>query len=222
MMRGHIFRLLILWGLVCGQAVMAEPDAGKFHEGSQYQRIVPPLPVTGQRDRVEVVEMFFYACPHCRELEPKMKHWLENKPQVDFRRVPAILGPNWAEQARAYYIARELGRLEELHQALFREIHEEGRQIYNQYAVVEFFVRHGVPREKVLELYYSDPVLKALNEARVKTVKSGLRGVPAVIVNGTYKTAPYFVHNQEEMLEVLDSLVEKERQKKRVAENVSQ
>ncbi len=221
-MRGRLFRLVLLWMLACAQAAMAAADSEKFHEGSQYQRISPPQPLTEEHDRVEVVEMFFYACPHCRELEPKIQRWLEKRPYVDFQRMPAILGPGWAEQARAYYIARALGRLEELHQAMFREIHEEGKQIYNKYAVVEFFVRHGVPREKVLELYYSDPVMEAVNEARVKTVKFGLRGVPAVIVNGTYKTAPYFVHNQEEMLEVLDSLVDKERQKKRVAKNSSQ
>ena len=66
-------------------------------------------------------------------------------------------------------------------------------------------------RQKVLDLYRSPEVAASVNEARVKTVKYGLRGVPAVIVNGKFKTAPYFVRNQEEMLKVLESLVENER-----------
>lgn len=218
MKRDCRLRWFVLLMLVCVQAVFAEPVEERFHEGAQYQRIDPPLPLTAHKNKVEVVEMFFYACPHCNELEPKMQHWLKDKPYIDFHRMPAIVGPSWADQARAYYMARELGRLDELHPALFRAIHEDGKQIYNEYAVIDFFVRHGVKREKALELYYSDEILEAVSEARVKTIKYGLRGVPAVIVNGKFKTAPYFVRSQEEMFEVLDSLVEKEREQQRVAD----
>lgn len=208
----------VLLVLACGQSVFAGLGEDRFHEGAQYQRIDPPLPLTGHENKVEVVEMFFYACPHCNELEPKMQRWLKDKPYIDFHRMPAIVGPSWADQARAYYMAGELGRLDELHPLLFKAIHEDGKQMYNEYAVIDFFVNHGVTREKALELYYSNEILEAVNDARIKTIKYGLRGVPAVIVNGKYKTAPYFVHNQEEMFEVLDSLVEKERKQKTVAD----
>jgi len=207
----------IAWLTLCvlvfyGQGLMAEP-VEKFQEGLQYQRIDPPQPVTEPQGKVKVVEMFFYACPHCYTLEPKMQRWLKDKPYIDFQRIPAIVGPSWADQARAFYMARELGRLDELHPALFKAIHKDGKQIYNEFAVIDFFVKHGVPRDKALALYASKKIQAAVNEARVMTVKFGLRGVPAVIVNGRYKTAPFFVHNQEEMLEVLNTLVEKFRNK---------
>jgi len=207
------YRLILSILMVCayGQSVFAGSVADRFHEGSQYQRINPPSPLTGHKNKVEVVEMFFYACPHCYTMDSKIQQWLKDKPYVDFHRVPAIVGPTWADQARAYYVAKALGKLDQLHEAMFKAIHEEGKQIYNEYAVVEFFTGQGEDREKVLELYRSPEIAASVNEARLKTVKYGLRGVPAVIVNGKFKTAPYFVRNQEEMLEVLDSLVGKER-----------
>jgi len=208
---------LVLCLLVCGQPVLAESAAERFHEGGQYQRIDPPLPLTELTDKVEVVEMFFYACTHCYEMEPKMRQWLKDKPYVDFHRLPAIVGPSWVDQARAFYMIEELKGGEAMHQALFKAIHEDGKQIYNEFGVIEFFTSQGVDRQKVLDLYRSPETAASVNEARVRTVKYGLRGVPAVIVNGKFKTAPFFVRNQAEMFEVLDSLVAKERKQQTVA-----
>jgi thiol:disulfide interchange protein DsbA len=196
-----------------GQSLWADPPADRFTEGQQYQRIDPPRPLTEHRDRIEVVEMFLYACPHCYEMEPAMREWLKDKPDVEFLRVPAIVGPSWADQARAFYIVEQLKGGEQMHQALFRAIHEDGKQMYNEYAVVDFLVSQGVDRDRAVALYRSPETAAGVNKARIDTVKYGLKGVPAVIVNGEFKTAPYFVHNQAEMFEVLDSLLKKERQK---------
>jgi len=184
-----------------------------YREGLEYHRVEPPLPLSdhSEQGRVEVVEMFFYACPPCYELDPKLKQWLEDKPYIDFHRMPAIVGPTWADQARAYYMAEQLGDAEKLHQALFKAIHEDGEQVYNQYAIMKFFTGQGYDSKKIDELYFSQQIADRVNEARVRTVKYGLRGVPAVIVNGKFVTAPYFVRNQEEMLKVLEELVNTER-----------
>lgn len=190
----------------------AEPTRS-YREGLEYHRVEPPLPLSDQREqgRVEVVEVFFYACPHCYELDPRLKQWLEDKPYVDFKRMPAIIGPTWADQARAFYMAEKLGDAEKLHQALFKAIHEDGDQVYNEYAIMKFFTTQGFDAKQIDELYYSQEIADRVNEARIRTVKYGLRGVPAVIVNGKFKTAPYFVRNQEEMLKVLEELVDMER-----------
>ena len=207
------YRLILSILMLCayGQSVFAASSADRFHEGSQYQRINPPSPLSGHKNKVEVVEMFFYACPHCYTMDAKLQQWLKDKPYVDFHRIPAIVGPGWADQARAFYIMKELGKFDQMHKALFKAIHEDGKQIYNEYSVVDFFVQQGVDRQKAINLYLSPETAAKVNQARIKTVKYGLRGVPAVIVNGKFKTAPYFVHNQEEMIEVLDSLVKKEK-----------
>lgn len=209
------YRSILVAALLClfVQQVPAESTADRFVEGSQYQRIEPPAPLGDHKGKVEVVEMFFYACPHCYELEPKLKKWLEDKPYVEFHRVPAIAGPNWVDQARAYYMIQALGEPAGMDEALFKAIQVDGKQIYNEYGVLEFFTSQGVDRNKAYNLYYSPEVAASTSEARIMTVKYGLRGVPAVIVNGKFVTAPYFVHSQEEMLEVLDSLVQKEKAK---------
>ncbi len=214
---GYRFTCLLLALSLHGHSTAAGPEADRFQEGFQYQRIDPPLPLTEHPGRIEVVEMFLYACPHCYQMKPGMQQWLEENPDVDFHRMPAIVGPSWADQARAFYIVEALNGGEPMHQALFQAIHEKGKQIYNDYAVVDFFVSQGIDREKAIALYQSPETAAAVNEARVRTVKYGLRGVPAVIVNGKFKTAPFFVHNQEEMFEVLDSLVEKERKQMKQA-----
>jgi len=211
MKRNYAFTGLVFIILLCGQAASAESETGRFHEGSQYQRIDPPVPLTEHKNKVEVVEMFFYACPHCYQLEPKLQKWLSDKPYVDFHRIPAIVGPSWADQARAFYMIESLGKPRQMHEALFKAIHKDGLRMYNEYTVIEFFASQRVDRQKATDLYHSQEIADKVSEARVMTVKYGLRGVPAVIVNGTFKTAPYFVHNQEEMIEVLDSLVDKER-----------
>lgn len=202
--------LLTLTLSACATAPTEKPPPPSYHQGSQFIRIKPPLPVNEHPGKVEVVEMFFYACPHCYRLDPKLEQWLQNKPYVEFHRIPAIVGPTWADQARAFYMAKALGRLDELHPELFKAIHKDGKQIYNSYGVIDFFVDHGVDRQQALKLYYSDAIAQAVNDARVRTVKYRLNGVPAVVINGEYVTAPYFVHNQEEMLEVLDFLVTRE------------
>ena len=192
--------------------VLADAPAKGYVEGSHYHRIEPPQPVQSADDHIEVVELFFYACPLCNTLEPKIREWLKRKPDdVEFRRIPAIIGPTWAEQAKAFYVAEALGTLEKTHQALFSAIHNDGEQYYSEFALMQFFVDQGVEADRFLELYRSPEIVEKASQARVMTVRYGLQGVPAMIVNGKYKTASYYTRNLDEMLEVVDWLIEKER-----------
>ncbi len=193
------------------ETVENKKAVSKYREGLEYKRIDPPVPLNESHEKIEIVEMFFYACPHCYELDPKIQTWLKNKPYVDFYRVPAIIGPTWADQARAFFISKELDGSEELHRALFEAIHKDGKQIYNNYSVIDFFVQQGYDSKKIEKLYYSKKIADAASRARIMTVKYKLRGIPAVAVNGKYITAPYYVRSQEDMLDVLDYLIEKER-----------
>jgi len=206
-------RILICTGccLFAVQA-LAVSEAERFVEGLHYHRIDPAAPLTAHKGKVEVVEMFLLACPHCYELTPKLRRWLRDRPEVDFHRVPAIVGPSWADQARAYYMIQALGeRAEQMEAQLLKDIHKGGKQIYNESGVIDFLVGQGVDEKRAYALYDSPEIAARVNEARLKTVQYGLRGVPAVVVDGRFKTAPYFVRNQEEMLEVLDYVVTRER-----------
>lgn len=207
-------KTIVLLALTLGFCCVSAAGGNKpepYHQGLHYHRIDPPVESKTAAGKVEVIEVFFYACPHCYELQPKMARWLKTRPYVDFRQLPAIIGPTWADQARAFFIAKQLDPTDRLHNALFEAIHKQGMQIYNRYGVIDFFTAHGIPLQRAVQLYESEAILQKTNDAREKTVRYGLRGVPAVVVNGKYVTAPYFVRNQEEMLQVLEFLVEKER-----------
>ena len=183
-----------------------------IREGGQYHPINPPVATTVKPGQIEVVEMFFYACPHCYRLDPKIRAWRKRQPDdVVFRRVPAIVGPTWPDQARAYYIAEELGILDSFHPAFFDSIHKDGKQYYNRLALIQFFVAQGIDGNKVAALYDSPEVAEKTNQARLLTVKYGLNGVPAMIVDGRYKTASYYTRNLDEMLTVVDHLTAKVR-----------
>ena len=183
-----------------------------YRKGIHYHLITPQVtPQTGDH-RIEVVEMFFYACPHCNTLEPKIQNWLKGKEDiVNFIRIPAILGPTWAEQAKAYYVAEKLGIIDKIHPALLKAIHENKRQFYNEYSVLEFFVEQGVNRQDFIDIYNSSEITEKVNHARIMTVKYALRGVPAIIINGKFKTAQFYTGSQEKMLEVVDLLIADEK-----------
>jgi len=207
-----VITLLITFWCTPGVSKELAPVKKEHHEGLQYQRIEPAVETRSSEGRVEVVELFLYACPHCNELDPKLDAWLEDKSEyVDLRRIPAIVGPPWADQAKVYYTAEKLGILDRAHGAIFKAIHEDGVQFASDRSVMEFFVSLGVKPEDFASAYTSEEVTESVSQARVMTVKYGIRGVPALIVNGKYRTAQYFTGTQETLLEVLDMLVEKER-----------
>ncbi|MEK7772391.1 MAG: DsbA family protein, partial [Pseudomonadota bacterium] len=103
------------------------------------------------------------------------------------------------------------GILETAHGALFKSIHDDGEQYADDQSVMDFFIKQGVKPEDFIQAFRSTEVDENVSQARVLTVKYGIRGVPAIIVNGKYRTAQYFTGTQEKLLEVLDMLVEKER-----------
>lgn len=202
--------LLFAFGFVANAT--AEAFKEEYIEGSHYHRIQPPQPTQSGEDRIEVVEMFFYACPLCNKLEPKINRWVQDQADdVDFRRMPAVVGPTWGDQAKAFYVAQKLGILDKTHQALFKSIHEDGHQYYNELSMMQFFAIQGVSEEEFLALFRLPEIVEQASQARVMTVRYGLKGVPAMIVNGKYITASYYTRNLDEMLRVVDMLIRKER-----------
>ena len=103
-----------------------------------YNVISPPQPThTGKK--IEVLEVFWYACPHCYDFEPYVKEWLQNKPDdVEFRRMPGIFRKNWIPHAKAYFTAEKLGVLDTIHTPLFDAIHKQRKKIHDDDAIKKF------------------------------------------------------------------------------------
>ncbi len=212
MRKRNIFTLVLLVIFCWNAAVLAESIERSFSEGLEYQRIEPAIATQNNDGRIEIVELFLYACPHCHELETKLKAWVADRSEfVVLRQIPAIVGAPWAEQARAFYTAEKLGIRDTAHPALFKSIHIDGEQYADDRSVMQFFVNQGVKPGDFIKVFRSPEVNELVSQARIMTVKYGIRGVPAVIVNGKYRTAQYFTGSQEKLLAVLEMLVEKER-----------
>ena len=202
----HCWLLAIL--LPC--LAFAGSDAGSFKAGVDYDVLAKPQP-TETGEKVEVLELFWYGCPHCYDLEPVIEEWLENLPEnVVYRRLPAIFRPEWMVHARAYYAAEALGVLDKIHRPLFDAIHAEKRRLFDEKSLAGFFVEHGVNREDFIKTYRSFAVQTKAQRAKAMTRRYGISGVPAMIVNGKYRSSVGKAKGQERMIEVINALAAKE------------
>lgn len=190
---------------------LAACAADDFVEGRDYTKLSSAQP-TSSGDRIEVVELFWYGCPHCYHLEPFIENWLKTKPDdVEFVRLPAILGANWELLAKAYFTADLLGVLDRTHRALFDEIHEKNNKIRDEAGLRAFFMQHGVSAADFDKTFNSFAVNVKLNNARLMTRRYAITGVPTLIVNGKYSTGPSQTNGNEHVMAVVDYLVAKER-----------
>jgi protein dithiol oxidoreductase (disulfide-forming) len=177
-----------------------------------FDELNPPQP-TQTGDKIEVVEVFWYGCPHCYSLEPYLEKWLEGIPEdVEFRRVPGVLGKNWLPHARAYYTAEILGILDNIHKPLFEAIHRDNKNIMDEKRLRDFFVQQGVKKAEFDKVYRSQEVTDRIKEAFTTSMGYKLTGVPAIIVNGKYHTSASMTGSNQKLIEVIDQLVDRERQ----------
>jgi thiol:disulfide interchange protein DsbA len=183
-----------------------------LEEGFDYQHIIPSVPTQNQAsDRVEVVEMFWYGCPHCYHFEPILTKWADQKPEnVDFIRVPAVFRDSWLPLARAFYTAEILGVLDRLHEDLFKAVQEQHRKLNDINAIRDFFAEHGVSAEDFDRVFNSFGVEARIRRAKDLTRRYGIDGVPSVIINGKYRTSGTLTGGLDKVPPVIDALIQKE------------
>jgi len=179
-----------------------------------YQEIRPAQP-THSGDKIEVVEIFWYGCPHCYTFEPYLEKWLASKPDdVEFRRLPGILGSAWTPHARAYFTAEKMGILDQIHEPLFSAIHNQRKQIFNDKELKKFIVTiTGVDGDEFSRIFDSKEIDIKMRQTLISEQKYRITGVPAVIVNGKYLTNGTLAKSYEAIIDVIDHLVDMERQR---------
>ncbi len=199
-----VMRLLVLM-------LFAPLAFGAWKEGVNYEKLAAPQP-TDNADKIEVRELFWYACPHCYRLEPVLHEWLKEKPaDVEFVRMPAILGPNWELLARAYYTAEILGVLDKVHGPIFERLHKERKRIRTPEDVRAIFVKQGISANDFDKAFKSFAVVMKTNRSKRVREMYGITGVPTLIINGKYRTNATMAGGNKQMFEVIDYLVEQER-----------
>ena len=185
----------------------------RYVAGTHYMEIANPVN-TGDSSKVEVIEAFWYGCSHCFRFEPLITNWEENKPDdVDFVRFPALWNNLMKIHAQVYYAAEALDAVDVLHEHIFNAINVERNMLQNEGQISELSAEHGVSQEDFDRTFNSFSVRTKVNQAEARMQDYGIRSTPNMIVNGKYLiTTSENVHTQQEMLEIVDFLVEKERQ----------
>ena len=184
-------------------------------EPAGYETLSPAQPTQNQ-DKVEVIEFFWYGCSHCYSLEPDMEKWLKNKPDnVEFIRQPAVFSKPWADHAKAYFTAEALGVVDKVHADFFDAIQNKKQKLRTEDQLAKFFVAHGVDETEFRNTYNSFLVDAKLRQAKSMAPRYGITGVPAIIINGKYKTNGPLAKSQANMIKIMNELIEKETQAKK-------
>lgn len=202
---GATFFAFALMGMVASSSFAATYNAGEHYE------IISPAQPTSSKDKIEVVEMFWYGCPHCFRLEPFVERWLKKKPaNVKFVRMPGVFRPSWEIHARAYYTAEILGVVDKVHRPMFDAIHEMKQRMNTESSILALFVKHGVSEKDFKRVFRSFAVETKLRRAKDMGTRYQARGVPALIVNGKYRTSGHAAGSNSKVFKVVNQLIKME------------
>lgn len=199
--------LLLLMAPLVASAGLFSPS---FEQGVAYQVITPEQP-TASGEKVEVLELFSYACPHCHRFEPFIERWLKTKPEnVKFVRLPVIFRDEWAIYAKAYYAAEALGVVDKIHGPLFSAIHSQKRRLSDESSMAAFFAEHGVSNADFRKVFNSFAVDSKVRRAKELTRRYGINSTPSIVVNGKYRVDGQMAGGlNDRMLQIVDYLVAK-------------
>ncbi|MDG1027278.1 MAG: thiol:disulfide interchange protein DsbA/DsbL [Gammaproteobacteria bacterium] len=185
----------------------------KYVAGTHYTELAAPVN-TNDSSKVEVLEAFWYGCSHCFRFEPLIANWEATAGEdVDFVRFPAMWNALMEIHAQVYYTAEAMDALNTVHEPVFNAINIEGNRLQNENQIGALFAKYGISEEDFSKAFNSFTVRTKVNQAKQRMQAYEIRSTPNMIVNGKYLVATgETVRTQAEMLEVVDFLVEKERQ----------
>ena len=177
-------------------------------EASDYLLLDKPAATEAPAGKIEVVEFFWYSCPHCNAFEPQFAAWTAKAPKdVAVRRVPVSFRPDFEPQQRLYYVLEALGKVGTLHKKVFEAIHVEKQMLNTPELVAAWAQKQGLDKAKFSELYNSFPVnLKARKATQLQDAFK-VDGVPALGVAGRYYTSATQAGTMERALTVTDQLI---------------
>jgi thiol:disulfide interchange protein DsbA len=180
----------------------------------EYRRLDKRIPGEAQPPKVEVVDFFWYSCPHCNAFEPSLQEWSRRLPEdVVLRRIPAAFRDTMVPQQRLFYALEAMGKVADLHVKVFEAIHKDHVDLTREQPMAEWVAKQGLDAAKFSELYNSFSVsAKARRASEVQNLYD-VEGVPAMGVAGRYYTDGTLAGNHARMLQVVDYLIAEARKK---------
>jgi thiol:disulfide interchange protein DsbA len=159
-----------------------------------------------------IYEFFWYGCPHCYNLEPTMER-IEADLDKDTKivKLPVALRDSWIPHAKLYYALQQMGKIDEVHNLIFEEIHLEDNRLNTEQQMIDFLGKHGIDTNKFTEKYNSFGTEARIKKASNLAKKYQINSVPTIIVNGKYLTSGSYVSSYDELYSVINLLIERER-----------
>ena len=194
--------------LAASLGTAARAQAAAFKNGSDYLTLGKPAPTESPAGKVEVVEFFWYGCPHCHNFEPQLEAWSKTIPKdVVLRRVPVAFRPDFEPAQRLFFVLEALGKVDELNRKVFDAIHVNKQTLATAEQVTAWAEKQGIDRAKFTELYNSFSVSTKVRKATQLQDSYQVDGVPALGVAGRYYTSGSLAKSMERALLVTDYLV---------------
>ena len=204
-----VFFLLLSFSLISLPSARAD-----IVEGKDYTVLATPQP-TQDGNTIEVLEFFWYGCPHCNSLHPHLKTWLMNIPKdVSFRYVPATLRANWVAAAKIFYTIEAIGETDVLHDKVYDAVHRDKIDINNESVLFDWVEKQGIDRKKFEDTYRSFSVQNQVARSTQLSRQYQLTGVPALVINGKYITSGKMGGTPQDTIRTLEALIEKIRKEK--------
>ncbi len=204
--------------VLAGSALVLSP-VGSAHAqgkapvaGTDYLVLDKPVPVEAPAGKVEVIEFFWYACPHCFAFEPALSAWLKKLPKnVAFRRVPVVFQDSFIPPQKLYYTLEAMGQLDALHEKVFNAIHVERQKLDKDNLVIDWAAKQGLDKAKFVETYNSFSVATKVRKAAQLQQAYNVAGVPAMGVAGRFYTDGTQAQSMERGLTIVDYLVAQQK-----------
>lgn len=197
--------------IVLARAEEAQPKpavAQKYSEGQHYNVLTTAQGTSSSPDVVEVAEVFWYGCPHCYNFDPYIVKWEEELPDgVELVRLPVMWNPTNEIHARVFYTADALGVLDEMHTAIFKEMHLNRKPLTSESDIEALFESYGVSSEDFQKTFRSFPVETKLKKAKTLTQRYRIQSVPLLVVNGKYVVTGPGIKNFDDMIAVSEELI---------------
>ena len=184
-------------------------------EGKDFRKLDKQVAVEAPAGKIEIVEFFWYSCPHCNAFEPKLVEWSRKLPaDVVLRRVPVAFRDDFVPQQRLYYVLEAMGKVDEVHPKVFHEIHMNRALMNREELILDFAQKNGLDRARFQEQYNSFSVSTKARRAKQLQDQYEVDGVPAIGIAGRYYTDGTMAGNMDRVLQVVDHLIAETRKAK--------
>lgn len=186
----------------------------KIEEGFDY-RILPVAQPLETKGKVEVIEFFWYGCPHCYDLEPELNAWLKRQPKdVTFRKVPVAFRDDLMPHSQLFYALESMGKGEAMNEKVMYAMHKENKRLMTENEIADWVASQGIDRNTFLASYRSFAVISKARAARQMADAYRIDGVPTIVMQGRYVTSPSIAGTKAKAIAVMDHLEQKIRKDK--------